>query len=57
MIFPLGTIFVWYLWAKDGFHLDLWLMGAVSATLLAGVFAMWYITYFPPFGKVKLVAV
>jgi len=58
VIFPLGTIFVWYLWAKDGFHLDLWLMGAVSATLLAGVFAMWsHALFFPNNKRSKKVSI
>ena len=41
ILWPITTLFVWYLWVHDGCHLNLILIGAIAGTLLGVVFAMW----------------
>jgi len=48
ILWPISTLYIWYVWVHDGCTPDLLLIGAIAGTLLGVVFAMWSQALFFP---------
>lgn len=58
ILWPITTAFVWYIWIRDGCHLDLIFVGCLAGTSLAFVFFMWtHALFFPNHKRTKKVSI